>query len=100
MRTRRCTKRSVRLKDALPFQFIFQVVARRPCEIQDVGDYKRDGAGEEYLLVHTEVFGHRSAYEDAYSDTDVPAAQVGAVGRAALVVAGEIHAHSLVAREY
>ena len=49
--------------------------------------------------MHAEVFCHRSAREDAYTDADVPAAQVRAVGRAALVVAGEIHAHGLVAGE-
>lgn len=71
----------------------------RPCEIQDVGDNERDGAGEKYLLVHAEVFGHRTAREDAYTDAYIPAGEVGAVGRAALVVAGEVHAHGLVARE-
>lgn len=43
---------------------------------------------------------HRTASEDSRPDTDVPAAQVRAVRRAALVVAGEVHAHRLVSREY
>ena len=49
--------------------------------------------------MHAEVFRHRTAREDAYTDADVPAAQVRAVGRAALVVAGEVHTHGLVAGE-
>ena len=49
--------------------------------------------------MHAEVVGHGTANQNACTDTDVPTAQVGAVGRAALVVAGEVHAHRLVARE-
>ena len=49
--------------------------------------------------MHAEVFGHRAACENAYADADVPAGEVRAVRRAALVVAGEVHAHRLVARE-
>ena len=49
--------------------------------------------------MHAEVFCHRSAREDAYTDADVPAAEVRAVRSAALVVAGEVHAHRLVAGE-
>ena len=49
--------------------------------------------------MHAEVVGHGTPNQNACTDTDVPTAQVGAVGRAALVVAGEVHAHGLVARE-
>lgn len=49
--------------------------------------------------MHAEVCCHRAAHQNSRTDTDVPAAQVGAVGRAALVVPGEVHAHGLVSRE-
>ena len=42
---------------------------------------------------------HGAAYEDSCSNADVPSREVGTVCRAALVVAGEVHAHSLVAGE-
>ncbi len=42
---------------------------------------------------------HGAAYENSCSNADVPSRKVGAVCRAALVVAGEIHAHGLVAGE-
>lgn len=45
------------------------------------------------------MFCHRAACENAYADAYIPAAEVGAVRGAALVVAGEVHAHRLVARE-
>ena len=50
--------------------------------------------------MHAEVFGHRAACENAYADAYIPAAQVRAVCGAALVVAGEVHAHRLVPGEY
>ena len=49
--------------------------------------------------MHAEMPRHRTASEDSRPDTDVPAAQVRAVRGAALVVAGEVHAHRLVPRE-
>ena len=70
-----------------------------PCEIQDVGYDKCHGAGEKYLLVHAEVFGHRAARENSDADSDIPAGEVRAVRGAALVVAGEVHAHRLVTGE-
>ena len=71
-----------------------------PREIQDIRNDERDGAGEEYGLVHAEMPCHRTAREDSRADTDIPSAQVRAVRGAALVVAGEVHAHRLVTREY
>ena len=70
-----------------------------PREIQYIRNNERDGAGEEYGLVHAKVPCHRAAHQNSRTDTDVPAAQVGTVGGAALVVPGEVHAHGLVARE-
>ena len=71
-----------------------------PGTIEDVRANERDGAGEEYGLVHAEMPRHGASREDSRTDTDVPAAQVRAVRGAALVVAGEVHAHRLVTREY
>lgn len=42
---------------------------------------------------------HGSTNEDSCSNADIPPREVGAVCRTALVVAGEIHAHGLVAGE-
>lgn len=42
---------------------------------------------------------HGAAYQNSCSDADIPSREVGAVCRAALVMAGEIHAHGLVAGE-
>ena len=41
----------------------------------------------------------RTLFLDFGTDTDVPTAQVGAVGCTTLVVSGEVYAHGLVARE-
>ena len=49
--------------------------------------------------MHAEVVRHGSANQDTCTDTDIPAAQISAVGGASLVVAGEVHTHGLVARE-
>lgn len=49
--------------------------------------------------MHAEVVRHGSANQDSCTDTDIPAAQISAVGGASLVVAGEVHAHGLVTRE-
>ena len=49
--------------------------------------------------MHAEVVGHGTANQNACTDTDIPTAQVGAVCGSALIVAGEVHAHGLVARE-
>ena len=49
--------------------------------------------------MHAEVVGHGTPNQNACADTDIPTAQVGAVCGSALVVAGEVHAHGLVARE-
>lgn len=64
-----------------------------------IGNEESCGTCNKYLLVHAEVACHGAAHQDARTDTDVPAAQVGAVCGAALVVAGEVHAHRLVTRE-
>ena len=73
-----------------------------PCrigQVHDVGDDEGYRASEEYLLVHAEVIGHGASDKNACANADVPAAEVCAVGRASLVVAGEVHAHGLVAGE-
>ena len=49
--------------------------------------------------MHPEVVCHGAAHENTCSNADVPSREVGAVCRATLVVAGEVHAHGLVARE-
>ncbi len=49
--------------------------------------------------MHAEVVRHGATGENPRSDADVPAAEVCAVRSAALVVAGEVHAHGLVAGE-
>lgn len=64
-----------------------------------IGNEESCGTCDKYLLVHAEVACHGATHQDARTDTDVPAAQVGAVCGAALVVAGEVHAHRLVTRE-
>ena len=74
-------------------------MSRCPGEIKDVGNYERDGAGEEHLLVHAEVVRHGASDKDSRADTDIPSAEISAVRSAALVVAGEVHAHGLVAGE-
>lgn len=68
-------------------------------EVHDVGDDKCYSAGEKYLLVHAEVICHGASDKDACTNADVPAAEVCAVCRASLVMAGEVHAHGLVTRE-
>ena len=42
----------------LPFELVFQVVPCGPGEIQDIRNDERDGAGEEYGLVHAEMPCH------------------------------------------
>ncbi len=49
--------------------------------------------------MHAEVVRHGASGENPRSDADVPAAEVRAVRSATLVVAGEVHAHGLVAGE-
>ena len=49
--------------------------------------------------MHAEVVCHGASGENPRSDADVPAAEVCAVRGTALVVAGEVHAHGLVAGE-
>ena len=68
-------------------------------EVHDVGNDECYAAGEKYLLVHAEVVCHGSSHENSGSNADVPAAKVRAVCGTALVVAGEVYAHGLVAGE-
>ena len=68
-------------------------------KVHDVCNDEGDGACEKYLLVHAEMVCHGASHKNSGADTDVPAAEVSAVCCAALVVAGEIHAHGLVAGE-
>ena len=49
--------------------------------------------------MHAEVIGHGASHKNSCTDADVPAAEVCAVCSPALVVAGEVHAHGLVARK-
>ncbi len=49
--------------------------------------------------MHAEVVRHGATGENPCSDADVPAAEVRAVRGAALIVAGEVHAHGLVTGE-
>ena len=72
------------------------------CGVSEVHYIRNDEcycASEEHRLMHAEVIGHRTADENPNSDADVPAAEVGAVSGAALVMAGKVHAHRLVAGE-
>lgn len=64
-----------------------------------IGDEESYCTCDKYLLVHAEVACHGATHQDARTDAYIPAAQVGAVRGAALVVAGEVHAHRLVTRE-
>lgn len=57
-------------------------------EVHDIRKHKSDSAGEEYRLMHAEAVRHRAADENSNADADVPAAEVGAVCGAALVMAG------------
>ena len=57
-------------------------------EVHDIRNYKSDSAGEKYWLVHAEAVRHRAADENSNANADVPAAKIGAVSRAALVMAG------------
>ena len=68
-------------------------------EVHDIRNHECDGACKEYLLVHAEVLCHGSTGENPCANADVPAAEVCAVCCAALVVAGEVHAHGLVTGE-
>ena len=49
--------------------------------------------------MHAEVIGHGASHKNSCTDADVPATEVCAVCSPALIVAGEVHAHGLVARE-
>ena len=68
-------------------------------EVHDIRKHKSDSAGEKHRLVHAETVRHRAADENPNSNADIPAAKVRAVGGAALVMAGKVHAHRLVAGE-
>ena len=68
-------------------------------KVHDVCNDEGDGACEKYLLVHAEMVCHGAPHKNSGADTDVPTAEISAVRGAALVVAGEIHAHGLVAGE-
>ena len=68
-------------------------------EVHDIRKHKSDSAGEKHRLVHAETVRHCAADENSNADADVPAAEVGAVCGAALVMAGKVHAHRLVAGE-
>ena len=69
------------------------------CKVHDIRNYEGDCASKEYLLVHAEVVCHSATDKNSCADTDIPTAEIGAVRCAALVVAGEVHAHGLVTGE-
>ena len=60
------------------------------CGVSEVHYIRNDECyctSEEHRLMYAEVIGHRTADENPNSDADVPAAEVGAVSGAALVMA-------------
>ena len=56
-------------------------------EVHYIRNDESDCASEEHRLMHAEVIGHRTADENPNSNADVPTAEIGAVRRAALVMA-------------